>query len=136
MRLACPTSPFERLARPQQPALSSRTRQPAISSSSTAARPIRGSVNVVNESASSTTSPRGAGGGRRGRRASPRISVSRSKRGRGRRPAMPTPRSSSGRAPGIAVAQFDTGASAAPTRLRRRIAPNTRERSGMPWMAW
>ena len=39
------------LERPQQPALSSRTFQPAASSSSIAARPIAGSVNVVNESA-------------------------------------------------------------------------------------
>ena len=46
------------LERPQQPALSSRTFQPAASSSSIAARPIAGSVKVVNESARKTTSPR------------------------------------------------------------------------------
>ncbi len=45
------------LERPQQPALSSRTFQPADSSSSIAARPIAGSVKVVNESARKTTSP-------------------------------------------------------------------------------
>ena len=38
------SSPLEMLARPQQPALSSRTRWPAASSSSIAARPIAGSV--------------------------------------------------------------------------------------------
>ena len=49
--------PLEMLERPQQPALSSRTFQPAASSSSIAARPIAGSVKVVNESARKTTSP-------------------------------------------------------------------------------
>ena len=58
------------LERPQQPALSSRTRQPAASSSSIAARPIAGSVYVVKESARNTTSPRGATAVRR-RRAIP-----------------------------------------------------------------
>ncbi len=124
------------LARPQQPALCSRTRHPARSSSSTAARPIQGSVKVVNESASRTTSPRGAAVARRSRRASHRSSVSRSKRGSGRSAAIPSVRSSSARAPGIRGSTFDTGASAAPARFSRRIAPNARERSGVPWTSW
>ncbi len=124
------------LARPQQPALCSRTRHPARSSSSTAARPISGSVNVVNESARRMTSPRGAGPVPRGRRASQRSSVSRSKRGSGRSRAIPSVRSSSARAPGTRGTRFDTGASAAPARFSARIAPNARERSGVPWISW
>ena len=58
-------------------------RQPARSSSSTHARPIAGSVNVVKESARNTASPRGNGPAAPRLRAYQRISDSRSKRGSG-----------------------------------------------------
>ena len=123
------------LERPQQPALSSRTFQPAASSSSIAARPIAGSVKVVNESARKTTSPREpAAGGDRLR--SQRTSVSRAKRGSGRRRSMPATRSSSARAGFKRPGRFESGAAAAPSRLSGRIAPNSRERSGTPCSSW
>ena len=68
IRRAWPTSPLDRLARPQQPALSNRTRHPASSRSSMAERPTAGSVKVVNESARKISSPWDthlAGAGRR-----------------------------------------------------------------------
>ena len=54
----------------------------------------------------------------------------------GARRSIPTVRSSSARAAGSRAGRLDSGASAAPARLRRRIAPNSRERSGTPWMSW
>ena len=116
------------LERPQQPALSSRTFQPAASSSSIAARPIAGSVKVVNESARNTTSPCAPRAGR-ARLRSQRSSVSRAKRGSGRRRSMPATRSSSA---ARRSGRFESGAVAAPSRLSFRIAPNSRERSGVP----
>ena len=119
--------PLEIEDRPQQPPLSTRTDQPAASSSSIAARPIAGSVKVVNESASHTSSRPVD----RDRRLSHRSSVSRANRGSGRRRSMPATRSSSRRG-----ARFDSGAVAEPSRFKARIDPNIRERSGTPCTSW
>ena len=81
-------------------------------------------MNVVNESARKITGVPV----RRGRLRCQRISVSRSKRGRGRRWVMPSRPVGAGR--------FESGASALPSRLSVRIAPNTRERSGVPCSSW
>ena len=91
------SSPLDRLARPQQPLLSRRTCQPARSSSSTQALPIAGSVNVVNESARKTTSPRGHAPRTGPRCANHRIRVSRSNCGSGRCAAIPNRASSARR---------------------------------------
>ncbi len=61
IRRAWSSSPFDRLARPQHPASSNRTCQPASSRSSMAARPADGSVKVVKESARKISSPWDAG---------------------------------------------------------------------------
>jgi hypothetical protein len=78
------SSPLEMLARPQQASSSTRTRQPAASSSSIAAIGMAGSVHVVNESARNTTSPRVKGPSGGWRAASQRTRWSRWKRGSGR----------------------------------------------------
>ena len=123
------------LERPQQPALSSRTFQPAASSSSIAARPIAGSVKVVNESARKTTSPREPADVRallpvpaherlagEARQRAPAVDAGDALEQRARRLERP--------------GRFESGAAAAPSWLSGRIAPNSRERSGTPCSSW
>ena len=124
------------LALPQQPRLSRRTRQPAASSSSIAARPTAGSVNVVNESARNTRSPRAPALADGLRRRCQRISVSRVTRGSGRLRAIPRRLSISARSGRSRPGRFDNGAAAAPSRLSRRIEPKSFDRSGTPWISW
>ena len=65
-----------------------------------------------------------------------RSSDSRAKRGSGRSRAIPPSARASARIGARRRGRFDSGAVAAPSRLSVRIAPNSRERSGTPWMSW
>jgi hypothetical protein len=132
IRRAWPTSPLDRLARPQQPASSNRTRQPASSSSSIAARPAEGSVKVVKESAKKTSSPWVAVTPGPGRRLDQLRRSCRWNRGSVRAALTPSQRSAALRTGRQLLAAFDSGNAAEPSRFSIRMDPNRRERSGTP----
>ncbi|WP_344021748.1 hypothetical protein [Streptomyces luteireticuli] len=90
---ASSSRPLENAARPQQPPLSGRTSQPQRSSSSIAARPMPGSVEVVNESARTVSWPWGAGCEARSRCPDRCVRLRRTKTGSGRCGVMPRVRS-------------------------------------------
>jgi hypothetical protein len=120
------------LARPQQASSSTRTRQPAASSSSIAAIGMAGSVHVVNESARNTTSPRVNGPSGGWWAASQRTRWARWKRGSGRAAASPSVRSANALAGRQRPGRLDSGASAEPSVFSRRTAANSRARAGTP----
>ena len=112
IRRAWSSSPLDRLARPQQPASSNRTRHPASSSSSIAARPAAGSVKVVKESARKISSPWDAGAAGPGRRRSQRRRSCRWNRGSGRAALIPSHRCAArraGRHPAGEIGQRERG---------------------------
>ncbi len=99
---------------------------------------MAGSVALVNESARKTTVPRwrpsiGVSGCER--RANHWLTVSRANGGRRRRRSIPAARSNSARTGATRAIQLETGANAAPTRLRVRALPKSRAESGVPCAA-